>query len=470
MDGVVQAIVCTEQVGWARQARKLMLIATDGFMHFAGEGKLGGVVRKHDYSCHLDEAGEYSMSKVFDYPSLAEISRLLKQKKINLIFAVTEDRRLEYEQIASLLKEKGRVATLAANSSNILEIIKQSYHDILTKVVLRDNSSALIDLRYYTNCGKPGHVEKITSECSSIQEGMIYDFRIELSLNDCPKNQEFWTQRIAIDDVLASEASETVIEVELQCGCDCENPNSSHCNYGTDVCGICQCNRGWSGEKCDCDESAWTENTLLCIAPGESSACSNRGECTCGSCTCDPGYNGNYCECSACDKVNGIECGGRGICNCSVCNCLEGWYGESCQCPTGNELCIAPGSTDVCGNHGYCDCGQCRCNVTAPGDGLLYRGLYCESSASAGGTGLCVLYEACVNATVETPEVADKVCNHEGNSPYGTELVETVDTDNDHYCIVRTAKENTICTIPYVYYFTRENTVLLKIAPKVRIN
>lgn len=36
----MQAIACTQQVGWARQARKLMLVATDGFLHFAGEGKV----------------------------------------------------------------------------------------------------------------------------------------------------------------------------------------------------------------------------------------------------------------------------------------------------------------------------------------------------------------------------------------------------------------------------------------------
>jgi len=40
LDGVVQAIVCNQQIGWAHQARKLMLVATDGLLHFAGEGKV----------------------------------------------------------------------------------------------------------------------------------------------------------------------------------------------------------------------------------------------------------------------------------------------------------------------------------------------------------------------------------------------------------------------------------------------
>lgn len=52
---------------------------------------------------------------------------------------------------------------------------------------------------------------------------------------------------MVIDDVLASEASEMQIEIDLLCGCDCENAESSHCKHGVDECGICKCDRGWSG-------------------------------------------------------------------------------------------------------------------------------------------------------------------------------------------------------------------------------
>ena len=46
LDGVVQAIACTKEVGWARKARKLMLVATDGLLHFAGDGKVGEFSKK----------------------------------------------------------------------------------------------------------------------------------------------------------------------------------------------------------------------------------------------------------------------------------------------------------------------------------------------------------------------------------------------------------------------------------------
>ncbi|XP_020300729.1 integrin beta-nu-like isoform X2 [Pseudomyrmex gracilis] len=425
LDGVVQAIVCDQQIGWARQARKLLLMATDGFLHFAGEGKLGGVVDRPDFRCHIDEYGRYSLAKRYDYPSLAEISRLLRERKFNLIFAVTDDRRHEYELIADLLNEQARVATLTRNSSNILEIIESAYHEIVSKVVLRDNSTNPLRLSYFSTCGK-GMTAVESSECDGIQEGQVYEFKVVVSVSECPRNENLWKQTVIIDDALASEASEVRIEVELLCGCDCKSVESPHCQHGVDECGVCKCDFGWSGNTCDCDESSSTENRLQCIAVNSTEVCSNRGECICGVCNCDKGYNGYFCECSPCDKIDGIECNNRGTCDCGVCNCLDGWEGNGCQCPSGNELCVAPGSKDVCASHGYCYCGQCRCNETAA-DGLYYRGTYCESSASASGSGLCILYNSCVNITLEYPEKAKELCQT-NTTLYKTERIDVIDT------------------------------------------
>lgn len=40
LDGVMQAILCAKEVGWVDQARKVMLLATDGLLHTAGDGKV----------------------------------------------------------------------------------------------------------------------------------------------------------------------------------------------------------------------------------------------------------------------------------------------------------------------------------------------------------------------------------------------------------------------------------------------
>lgn len=107
----------------------------------------------------MQKRGQYSTVKKYDYPSLAEVSRLLHERRVNVIFAVTEDRRHEYELIADLLKEQARIATLTRNSSNILEIIESAYHEIVTKVVLRDNATDPLHLRYLSACGSETSVE-----------------------------------------------------------------------------------------------------------------------------------------------------------------------------------------------------------------------------------------------------------------------------------------------------------------------
>ncbi|XP_078051404.1 integrin beta-nu-like, partial [Augochlora pura] len=360
MEAVVQAVVCKEKIGWGYQSRKIILMATDGLLHFAGDGKLTGTVDRSDFQCHLDENGIYTMAEKFDYPSLAEVSRILKDNKVNLLFAVTEDRRPEYELMVDLLEEKARVATLAENSSNILQIIESYYHDLITKVVLRDNSTDPLRVEYFSNCGRAGEERIKTSDCEGLEEGKVYNFSLVLSFDKCPRNQSALQQTIVIEDALASEASKIVIDVELLCGCDCKDSIYSRCVHGTDECGFCKCNFGWSGEYCDCDQSSLVDYKRQCIAPSAETVCSNRGECICGSCMCDDEYLGRFCECTPCERSDGVECGGKGICNCGICDCLPGWKGNTCECASMKELCMAPGSENVCSGNGDCDCGECR--------------------------------------------------------------------------------------------------------------
>lgn len=464
LDGLVQTIVCTKEIDWQHQARKIILVATDGHLHFAGDGKLGGAIKRQDFKCHLNERGQYSLATEFDYSSLAELSRLLQEHKINLIFAVTEDRRNEYEETTKLLREKATVATLSNDSSNILEIIESAYRRITSKVILRDNSSSPLKIQYFSNCNEKNTSEWNTSECDDIKQGKEYDFKAVLSFNKCPKDKKLRKQIVVIEDALASQLSNVIIDVELLCGCNCKDTENFHCQHGTNECGLCKCESGWSGETCDCDESSPINNVQQCIQDSSTKICSDRGDCVCGECFCDDGYNGAFCECSACDKIDGIECSNKGTCQCGVCQCIEGWEGNACQCPSTNELCIAPGSQEICAGHGYCDCGECRCNVTAP-DGFYYRGTYCESSISGGGSGLCVLYDRCVNATVENPNEADEFCQTNVTT-YHIEKVESVDIENKHYCFVKTVRERTTCFIHYVYEFQKNNVVTLKVGNK----
>lgn len=125
LDALMQVIVCQKKIGWKQQARKVVILVTNGFMHMAGDGLLAGITRRNDRKCHLDKAGEYTGSLVYDYPSLEEIYRELMRRKINVIFAVTEGVYGTYQQMSELMQEISNVEILSADSSNILELIKK---------------------------------------------------------------------------------------------------------------------------------------------------------------------------------------------------------------------------------------------------------------------------------------------------------------------------------------------------------
>ena len=57
-DAIMQAIVCKNQIGWRDKARRLLVFSTDAGFHYAGDGKLGGIVKPNDGLCHLDSKGE----------------------------------------------------------------------------------------------------------------------------------------------------------------------------------------------------------------------------------------------------------------------------------------------------------------------------------------------------------------------------------------------------------------------------
>ncbi len=42
--------------------------------HYAGDGKLGGIVKPNDGLCHLDAKGSYTHSTKQDYPSVSQIN------------------------------------------------------------------------------------------------------------------------------------------------------------------------------------------------------------------------------------------------------------------------------------------------------------------------------------------------------------------------------------------------------------
>lgn len=116
-------------IGW-RNVTRLLVFSTDAGFHFAGDGKLGGIVLPNDGKCHL-ENNVYTMSHYYvscswlvslwkgwkcegnliepsfsllkDYPSIAHLVQKLSDNNIQTIFAVTEEFQPVYQVSAATL-------------------------------------------------------------------------------------------------------------------------------------------------------------------------------------------------------------------------------------------------------------------------------------------------------------------------------------------------------------------------------
>ena len=90
--------------------------------------------------CHLkkDSNGVYDYTEAnrFDYPSIGQIIDVINQKEILIIFAVTEDQQLTYNELKKLLPHAS-VGELRRNSTNVEEIVTQEYKKLSQRVSLQ---------------------------------------------------------------------------------------------------------------------------------------------------------------------------------------------------------------------------------------------------------------------------------------------------------------------------------------------
>ncbi|XP_058126874.1 integrin beta-PS isoform X1 [Anopheles ziemanni] len=409
-DAIMQAIVCREQIGWREKARRLLLFSTDAGFHYAGDGKLGGVITPNDGDCHLDHNGRYTHSTTQDYPSISQINLKVKQNAINVIFAVTQEELSVYEKLSRLV-EGSSAAKLSNDSSNIVDLVRDQYDKISSSVEMKDNrTDNVIDVKYYSRCRNTSSQLQQTNRCEGLKVGDVVTFEAHITLLQCPSDPRDWHQVLQIYPVGINES--LTVNIEMLCSCDCEQPadpeyreKASECsNAGTYKCGICECDGNYHGQHCECSA---TDSLLepgmvdACRMSNSSDECSGRGQCVCGVCVCERRPNpdevieGRYCECDnfSCDRPGGLLCSGpdHGRCVCGQCECRDGWTGPACDCRASNETCMPPDGGELCSGHGECECGTCRCSVDADG---RYTGRYCEKCPTC--SGRCNEFKHCV--------------------------------------------------------------------------
>uniref|UniRef100_A0A3P9LZ69 Integrin beta n=1 Tax=Oryzias latipes TaxID=8090 RepID=A0A3P9LZ69_ORYLA len=414
-DAIMQVAVCEKIIGW-RNVTRLLVFSTDAGFHFAGDGKLGGIVLPNDGQCHL-EGNMYTMSHYYDYPSIAHLVQKLNDHNIQTIFAVTEEFQPVYKELKNLIP-KSAVGTLSSNSSNVIKLILDAYNSLSSEVTLEHGKLPDgVSIQYKSFC-KNGVTQ--TGEdgrrCFNISIGDEVNFHISIESQKCLSKDEI----IKIKPLGFNE--ELVINLKFICDCQCSSggeANSKKCfdGNGTFECGACKCNEGRIGRVCECskDEVRTEDLDANCRKDNGTDICSNNGDCVCGTCECkkreNPAevYSGKYCECDNfnCDRSNNKLCGGNGRCECRKCICDANYTGSACDCSLDTTPCLAK-NRQICNGRGECKCGRCSCT------GSKFQGPTCELCPTC--PGVCAEHKDCVQCRAfqsgDKKETCEKECSN----------------------------------------------------------
>uniref|UniRef100_A0A8C1V8E0 Integrin beta n=1 Tax=Cyprinus carpio TaxID=7962 RepID=A0A8C1V8E0_CYPCA len=368
-DAIIQAAVCKEKIGWRPGASHLLVFTTDAKTHMALDGRLAGIVRPNDGQCYVDTDNVYNMSTTMDYPSLALITEKMSENNINLIFAVTSHVESLYKNYSELIPGTA-VGTLSEDSHNVIQLIQDAYAKLRSKVELELlNVPEELSLTFNATCLN-GEVIPGLRSCSGLKRGDTVSFSVEVQARGCPKEKRktFTIKPVGFKDTLQ-------ITVKFECECKCQakaEPDSPVCHHGngTYECGICLCNPGRLGPRCECAEGDYSPTKQDACTGPDKVVCSGRGDCVCGQCVCHNNDFGKVwgkrCECDdfSCLRYKGELCSGHGTCSCGFCQCDPDWKGENCNCSTRTDTCMSSLGL-LCSGRGQCVCGSCEC--TQPG-------------------------------------------------------------------------------------------------------
>ncbi|XP_061186067.1 integrin beta-1-A-like isoform X2 [Saccostrea echinata] len=464
-DAIMQAVACESQIGWRNRSRRMLLFSTDAGFHYAGDGKLGGIVKPNDGLCHLSPDGMYTESSNQDYPSISQVAVKAKEKNVNIIFAVTQDQKPIYDQLKPIIAGS-ETGILASDSQNIVKLVRDNYLAITSKVELIVENSDNVDVRFKTKC--LGKVVKDTNKCENLAIGQSVNFSVTLEVKSCPpEGQEekiLKIKPVGLYDTLT-------VNLTFKCKCDCEseakmeaNKNHANCNYnGTYVCGMCVCNEPYFGDKCDCNKGTGTiaDKEKECIQDKNTTIiCNGRGECNCGKCICRERqkgtaqfYTGTYCECDdySCPYYSGLICGGlsRGQCDCGTCKCNEGFKGKNCGCSTDNSTCLYNG--EICNGQGTCECGKCTC--TNP----KYFGPQCQECDNCGAKQCRTHRDCALCVGFKSGELDANQCKEQcGHTTAVPELSKKGITNCEYV-------DSNGCFIYFTYFYDQDNANQLKV-------
>ncbi|XP_065188673.1 integrin beta-2-like [Sycon ciliatum] len=392
LDAIVQAAVCTSNVGWRQNSRRVLLVATDAASQVAGIGKLVGTTHPNPGTCYTDPTDFLK----YDFPSISFVSHIIQRERILPIFLIAEEvpRSWWRSAIAGLRDTGASLLQLSKTSDNVLTLLEDELRRLVrvARIVVLPQTGVNISVSATCPGGVPAVTDPDTGfmQCTNLDFDKIAEFDITLTGLKCSNlgpTKQIVVRLVGYGDI--------TVDLSPYCQCSCETTpmaNSDFCSkQGSSLCGVCSCNPGFRDKqsnvsRCDCN----TLDQTPCIQSLGSPVCGGRGECVCQQCQCgkpagatipDAAYSGKFCEC---DNFNcplsdtGAICGGpaQGSCVCGKCQCKADYTGSNCGCPLLADTCRQTPGAEPCSGRGSCMCGECTCQRD-------YDGAYCEKCSEA---------------------------------------------------------------------------------------
>ncbi|CAG7818046.1 unnamed protein product [Allacma fusca] len=229
----MQVIACESEIGWRDDARKLLIVFTDGSFHVAGDGKLAGIVMPNDMKCHLDN-NSYTHEKILDYPSIGQLNVKVKEAQVHVIFAVTANQQRLYEKLRARI-DGSEVVTFEKDSSNVAEIIRKEYKKLKETLELIQEPEKTDDLKitYTYNCDGDGdhshefYHSKPRCTIKEAEQRLLFNITLELLEEACIGQTRFDNKEVKIYPFsLRTEA--LTLNIKTICDCPCKNQVRSY--------------------------------------------------------------------------------------------------------------------------------------------------------------------------------------------------------------------------------------------------
>ena len=187
LEALLQIALREAEIGWSKNDQRVIVLFTDAGFHAAGDHP----TTANNYDEILDgiPAGTGE-----DYPAIADLGFLLRQKNIAPIFAVTENRRSTYQSLITDLGAGGGVVTLSSDSSNIVESVKNAvrkstgleHRSPLSGISFREDETFSLQIRLNQ---KPKSNVTFTAQSSNTKQAKITDGSLTFTADNWDRYQ-----------------------------------------------------------------------------------------------------------------------------------------------------------------------------------------------------------------------------------------------------------------------------------------